>query len=97
MALDYPHHDRSTVAFTDNSTQQQNSGPYLVSSRQCGAELEDDSLDVVFSADTGAGRAHTPQRLNRSNTPQRQAKTAWNFVRTAENIGHSRASRAIDG
>ncbi|CAM9265940.1 unnamed protein product [Ectocarpus sp. 12 AP-2014] len=32
---------------------------------------EDDSLAVVFSADTGAGRAHTPQRLNRTHTPQR--------------------------
>lgn len=34
-------------------------------------EEEDDSLAVVFSSDTGAGRAHTPQRLNRTHTPQR--------------------------
>ena len=34
-------------------------------------EDEDDSLAVVFSADTGAGRAHTPQRMNRTHTPQR--------------------------
>lgn len=34
-------------------------------------EEEDDSVAMVFSADTGAGRAHTPQRLNRTNTPQR--------------------------
>lgn len=34
-------------------------------------EEEDDSVGIVFSADTGAGRAHTPQRLNRTNTPQR--------------------------
>ncbi|CAM9738051.1 unnamed protein product [Scytosiphon promiscuus] len=34
-------------------------------------EDEDDSLAVVFSANTGAGRAHTPQRLNRTHTPQR--------------------------
>lgn len=34
-------------------------------------EEEDDSVGLVFSADTGAGRAHTPQRLNRTNTPQR--------------------------
>lgn len=32
---------------------------------------EDDSLEVVFSSATGEGRAHTPLRLNRSNTPQR--------------------------
>lgn len=100
MALDYPHHDRSTVAFTDNSTQQQNSGPYLVSSRQCGAELEDDSLDVVFSADTGAGRAHTPQRLNRSNTPQRpRSSSLLNIapapvhISTASNRGGGGARR----
>lgn len=36
-----------------------------------GHDDEDDSLAVVFSADTGAGRAHTPQRLNRTHTPQR--------------------------
>eukprot|EP00904_Undaria_pinnatifida_P012368 jgi/Undpi1/8261/HiC_scaffold_25.g10731.m1 len=35
-------------------------------------EEEDDSVAMVFSADTGAGRAHTPQRLNRTNTPQRR-------------------------
>lgn len=34
-------------------------------------EEEDDSVGIVFSANTGAGRAHTPQRLNRTNTPQR--------------------------
>lgn len=34
-------------------------------------EDADDSVAMVFSADTGAGRAHTPQRLNRTNTPQR--------------------------
>lgn len=34
-------------------------------------EDEDDSVALVFSADTGAGRAHTPQRLNRTGTPQR--------------------------
>lgn len=36
-----------------------------------GREDEDDSVAMVFSADTGAGRAHTPQRMNRTNTPQR--------------------------
>ncbi|CAM9604536.1 unnamed protein product [Ectocarpus sp. 4 AP-2014] len=36
-----------------------------------GHDDEDDSLAVVFSAETGAGRAHTPQRLNRTHTPQR--------------------------
>ena len=36
-------------------------------------EDADDSVAMVFSADTGAGRAHTPQRLNRTNTPQRYA------------------------
>ncbi|CAM9250005.1 unnamed protein product, partial [Laminaria digitata] len=35
-------------------------------------EDADDSVAMVFSADTGAGRAHTPQRLNRTNTPQRR-------------------------
>lgn len=43
-----------------------------VEARVAGEE-EDDSLEVIFSAETGAGRAHTPQRLNRTHTPQRRA------------------------
>ena len=54
-------------------------GPILIARQQPDASPpaahvpldEDDSLSVVFSADTGAGRAHTPQRLNRTHTPQR--------------------------
>jgi len=52
-------------------------GPILVARREEAPvshvmpEDEDDSLGVVFSANTGAGRAHTPQRLNRTHTPQR--------------------------
>lgn len=44
-------------------------------------EDEDDSLAVVFSADTGAGRAHTPQRMNRTHTPQRWANKNSSLVR----------------
>lgn len=65
------------VAFCDD--------PYLISSREAQdrdspqiverheveRRDEDDSLEVVPSSDTGDGRAHTPQRLNRTNTPQR--------------------------
>lgn len=43
-------------------------------------EDADDSVAMVFSADTGAGRAHTPQRLNRTNTPQRYVRTEeWRY------------------
>lgn len=45
-----------------------------VVARAGGQEEEDDSVAMVFSADTGAGRAHTPQRLNRTNTPQRYVR-----------------------
>lgn len=43
-------------------------------------EDEDDSVAIVFSGDTGAGRAHTPQRLNRTNTPQRSVSVRHDDV-----------------
>lgn len=43
-------------------------------------EDADDSVAMVFSADTGAGRAHTPQRLNRTNTPQRYFYVCTNAI-----------------
>lgn len=77
----------STVVFAVKNTaddqhqqRERQEGPCLLASHQHGGAMKaspavrydlDDSLDVVFSADTGAGRAHTPQRANRSNTPQR--------------------------
>lgn len=36
-----------------------------------GGQDEDDSLAPVISTDAGAGRAHTPLKQNRTNTPQR--------------------------
>ena len=45
----------------------------------------DDSVAMVFSADTGAGRAHTPQRLNRTNTPQRYVRMQpWHAMKDTE-------------
>lgn len=51
-------------------------------------EEEDDSLAVVFSSDTGAGRAHTPQRLNRTHTPQRYDNRRAAVVTAAAVLHH---------
>ncbi|CAM9394754.1 unnamed protein product [Pylaiella littoralis] len=56
-------------------------------------EEEDDSLAVVFSSDTGAGRAHTPQRLNRTHTPQRLRSSSFLHTAVAP-VQQSSATRA---
>lgn len=50
---------------------QDNDPPRNVERHEVERRDEDDSLEVVPSSDTGDGRAQTPQRLNRTNTPQR--------------------------
>lgn len=72
---------RSPTMYTPAFGNSPSLGPILIARRDqvdsYVPEDEDDSLAVVFSADTGAGRAHTPQRLNRTHTPQRWVLSWW--------------------